>query len=120
MENDDSVEKNMVDFSDAVENFRQNGMAVLPIKVDPSFVKKSKDICFSSWQDASKTPKLVHGHQLNRDTKKGFRGIVSRTPGRYDMRCVVNSEIHYLDEKSVLDKFMPFVYNILGKNLFNI
>ena len=50
-----------VDFSQAIADFQKNGMALLPIKIDPSFLNQSKELCFSAWQDALNRAKILKG-----------------------------------------------------------
>ena len=40
------------DFSRAVDEFRQNGVTILPLKVDQQFVRDSKQLCLGAWEDA--------------------------------------------------------------------
>ena len=112
---DNSVGNENVDFSSAIEDFRKNGMAVLPLKIEPAFVKKSKEICFSAYEDALKRAEIIRGHEMKVGMEYGFQEFVARAPGRYDMHWMVNGEKHFLDEENVLSKFMPFVHGILGK-----
>ena len=112
---DNSVGNERVDFSSAIKDFKRNGMAVLPLKIGPMFVKKSKEICFSAWEDSLKRAEIIRGHEMKVGMEYGFQEIVARAPGRYDMHWMVNGEEHFLDEENVLSKFMPFVHSILGK-----
>ena len=118
-----------VDFTAAINDFKRNGMALLPLKIDPDFVEKSKEICFDAWKDALKRAKIIRGHDMKVGMEFGFQEFVARAQGRYDMHWMVNGEEHFLDQENVLSKFMPFVHAILGKvhkcflinldNLFN-
>ena len=113
--NESSVGKDVIDFSKAIEDFKRNGMAILPVKIDPSFVQKSQEMCFSAWKDALNRAKIIRGHELKVGQEYGFKEIVARAEGRYDLHWKVNGEKHFLDEENVLSKFLPFVENILGK-----
>ena len=104
-----------VDFTAAINDFKRNGMALLPLKIDPDFVEKSKDICFDAWKDALKRAKIIRGHDMKVGMEFGFQEFVARAQGRYDMHWMVNGEKHFLDQENVLSKFMPFVHAILGK-----
>ena len=104
-----------VDFTAAINDFKRNGMAVLPLKIDSDFVEKSKEICFDAWKDALKRAKIIRGHEMKVGMEFGFQEFVARAQGRYDMHWRVNGEKHFLDEENVLNKFMPFVHEILGK-----
>ena len=108
--------KDGIDFSKSIADFKRNGMAILPVQIDPSFVQKSKEMCFSAWEDALNRAKLIRGHELKVGQAYGFKEIVARADGRYDLHWKVNGEKHFLDEENVLSKFMPFVENILGKH----
>ena len=112
---DNSSGNEKVDFSSAIQDFKKNGMAVLPLKIDPEFVEKSKEICFSAWKDALERAKIIRGHEMKVGMEYGFQELVARAPGRYDMHWMVNGEKHFLDDENVLSKFMPFVHNILGE-----
>ena len=103
-----------VDFTSAIKDFKRNGMAILPLKIGPSFVESSKELCFSAWKDALRRAEIVRGHEMKVGMEFGFQELVARAPGRYDMHWKVNGEKHFLDEENVLSKFMPFVHNILG------
>ena len=51
-----------IDFSQAIADFQKNGMAILPIKIDPSFLNESKELCFSAWKDALNRAKIIKGN----------------------------------------------------------
>ena len=51
-----------IDFSRAIADFQKNGMAILPIKIDPSFLNESKELCFSAWKDALNRAKIIKGN----------------------------------------------------------
>ena len=110
-----AIGNDSVDFTSAIEDFKRNGMAILPLKIGSSFVESSKELCFSAWKDALKRAEIVRGHEMKVGMEFGFQELVARAPGRYDMHWKVNGEKHFLDEENVLSKFMPFVHNILGK-----
>ena len=40
------------DFTQAVDEFRRNGVTILPLKVDTQFVRESKQLCLGAWEDA--------------------------------------------------------------------
>jgi len=103
-----------IDFSKSVEDFKRNGIAILPVKVNDDFVLKSKKLCMSAWVDALARGKIIKGHELKLGQENGFKEIVLRAPGRYDMQWKVDGEDHFLDEENVLSKFMPFVHEVLG------
>ena len=105
----------MEDFGRSIAEFKRNGMAILPVKVDPLFVQKSKDLCLSAYQDALNRVKLVLGHELKVGQEHGFQEIIARAQGRYELFWKIQGEKHFVDEENVLTKFMPFVENILGK-----
>ena len=111
-----SVANDTVDFSAAIEDFKRNGMAILPLKIDPNFVEISKEKCFAAYRDALNRAKVVRGHEMKVGMEYGFQEFVARAEGRYDMHWMVNKEKHFLDEENVLSKFMPFFHNILGEN----
>ena len=108
-------EKSMVDFSKALQDFKRNGMAILPVKIDAEFIKKSNDMCFSAWTDALKRAKIIRGHDMKAGKDYGFKEIVMRAEGRYDILWKINGENHFLHKENVMEKFLPFVHNILGK-----
>ena len=110
-----AIGNNDVDFTSAIADFKRNGMAILPLKIESSFVESSKGLCFSAWKDALKRAEIVRGHEMKVGMEFGFQELVARAPGRYDMHWKVNGEKHFLDEENVLSKFMPFVHSILGK-----
>ena len=115
-----STQSTQVDFTKSVNDFKRNGMALLPLKIDPDFVEKSKEICFGAWRDALKRAKIIRGHEMKVGMEFGFQEFVARAQGRYDMHWMVNGEKHFLDEENVLSKFMPFVHEILGNNFILI
>lgn len=51
-----------IDFSQAIADFQKNGMAILPIKIDPSFLNESKELCLSAWKDALNRAKIIKGN----------------------------------------------------------
>ena len=112
----DGSRKDVADFGKAVEDFKRNGMAILPLKIDPSYVTKSKDMVMSAWSDAMHRAKIIRGHELQVGKDHGFVELVQRAKGRYDMHWKVNGEKHFLDQENVLAKFMPFVEAILGNS----
>ena len=44
----------------------------------------------------------------------GFEEVVLRAEGRYDLQWKINGEKHFLDKENVMNKFLPFVHDILG------
>ena len=112
----DGSRKDVIDFGKAVEDFKRNGMAILPLKIDLSYVSRSKDMVLSAWSDAMHRAKIIRGHELKVGKDYGFKEIVQRAKGRYDMHWKVNGEEHFLDKENILAKFMPFVEAILGKS----
>ena len=44
----------------------------------------------------------------------GFKEIVLRAPGRYDMQWKIDGNPHFLHDDKVLSTFMPFVREIDG------
>ena len=58
--------------------------------------------------------KIVKGHDMKVGQKHGFKEIVLRAPGRYDMQWRIDGNPHFLDQEKILSKFMPFVHEILG------
>eukprot|EP00090_Calanus_glacialis_P030868 TRINITY_DN5023_c0_g1_i1.p1 TRINITY_DN5023_c0_g1~~TRINITY_DN5023_c0_g1_i1.p1 ORF type:complete len:763 (+),score=154.94 TRINITY_DN5023_c0_g1_i1:281-2569(+) len=103
-----------IDFSKSIEDFKKNGIAILPVKIDDEFVWKSRKLCMSAWVDALARGKIVKGHEVKLGQEHGFKEIVLRAPGRYDMQWKIDGEKHFLDEEKVLSKFMPFVHEVLG------
>ena len=51
-----------IDFSQAIADFQKNGMAILPIKIDPSFLNESKELCLSAWKDALHRARIIKGN----------------------------------------------------------
>ena len=102
------------EFSKAVEEFRKNGVAILPLKIDEDFVKTSRKKCLSAWEDALSRGKIVKGHDIKVGQRHGFKEIVLRAPGRYDMQWKIDREKHFLNEERVMSKFLPFVHHVLG------
>ena len=102
------------DFTKSVEEFRRNGVTILPLKVETGFVEKSKDICLNAWKDALARGKIIKGHDIMVGREHGFKEIVLRAPGRYDMQWKIDGNPHFLDKESILDTFLPFVHAVLG------
>ena len=102
------------DFSKTVEEFRENGVAILPLKIDDEFVKTSKKKCLYAWEDALNRGKTIKGYDIKVGQEHGFKEIVHRATGRYDMQWKIDGEKHFLDEERVMNKFLPFVYQVLG------
>ena len=102
------------DFSKAVEEFKKNGVAILPLKIDHDFVKTSRNKCLHAWEDALARGKAIKGHEIKVGQEHGFKEIVHRATGRYDMQWKIDGEKHFLDEERVMSKFLPFVHQVLG------
>jgi len=103
-----------IDFSKSIEDFKKTGIAILPVKIEDEFVVKSRKLCMSAWVDALARGKIVKGHEVKLGQEHGFKEIVLRAPGRYDMQWKIDGHKHFLDEEKVLSKFMPFVHEVLG------
>ena len=56
---------NKIDFSKSVEEFKRDGIAILPLKIDTDFVNKSKKLCMAAWEDALLRGRLVKGELAN-------------------------------------------------------
>ena len=56
---------NKIDFSKSVEEFKRDGIAILPLKIDMDFVNKSKKLCMAAWEDALLRGRLVKGELTN-------------------------------------------------------
>ena len=109
-----SLVKSRLDFSQSVEEFRRSGVAILPLRLQPDFVSESKAVCISAWEDALERGKAIKGHDMKVGQEHGFKEIVLRAPGRYDMQWKIDGNPHFLDNDKVLSTFMPFVREILG------
>ena len=102
------------DFSKSVEEFRRNGVTILPLKVDADFVKESKKLCLGAWEDALDRGKIIKGHDIKVGQEHGFKEIVHRASGRYDMQWKIDGNPHFLNRDKIMSKFMPFVHEVLG------
>ena len=102
------------DFAKSVEEFKRNGVTILPLKVDHDFVQKSKKLCLDAWEDALARGKIIKGHDIKVGQAHGFKEIVHRATGRYDMQWKIDGHPHFLDQENILSKFMPFVHQVLG------
>ena len=109
-----SSQDTAVDFSRAVEDFRTNGVAILPLRMEESFIRKSRELSLAAWQEALLRARLLRGRELEVGMQHGFQELVLRAEGRYDMHWGVNGVAHFLDQENILDKFLPFVHEILG------
>ena len=89
-------------------------MAILPLRLQPDFVSESKALCISAWEDALARGKAIKGHEMKVGQQHGFKEIVLRATGRYDMQWKIDGNPHFLDDSKVLSTFMPFVREILG------
>jgi len=103
-----------IDFSKSIEDFKKNGIAILPVRIQDDFVQESRKLCMSAWVDALARGKIIKGHEVKLGMEHGFKEIVLRAPGRYDMQWKIDGEKHFLDEEMILSKFMPFVHEVLG------
>jgi len=106
--------KSDVDFSQAIEDFKTNGIAILPLQIDEKFVNKSKELVVSAWQDALLRARIIKGHEMKVGNKFGFKEMVLRAPGRFDMQWRIDGEEHFMDPQNVLSKFLPFVHEVFG------
>jgi len=104
----------LTDFSQAVKDFKTNGVAILPLRMDESFVAKSREMCMKAWQDALYRARTIRGVELGLGMEHGFQECVLRAPGRYDLHWGVNGVPHFLDQQQVLDMFLPFVHEVFG------
>jgi len=102
------------DLSKSVADFRENGVAILPVRINPEFIQESKDIVMKSWQDALNRAKNIRGHDMKVGMEFGFEEFVQRAPGRYDLHWGVNGDSHFLDHENVLSQILPFVHEVLG------
>ena len=102
------------DFTKSVEEFKRNGVTILPLKVETDFVEKSKKLCFNAWEDAMERGKIIKGHEIKVGKDQGFKEIVMRAPGRYDMQWKIDGDPHFLNQENILSKFLPFVHEVLG------
>jgi len=100
--------------SDCVREFKRDGVTILPMKINPDFVEKSKQLATEAWKDGLRRAKLIKGHEMKVGLEHGFQEMVQRAVGRYDMQWKVDGEKHFLDEENVLSIIQPFVYEILG------
>ena len=89
-------------------------MAILPLRLEPDFVSESRGLCLSAWEDALARGKAIKGHDMKVGQEHGFKEIVLRAPGRYDMQWKIDGNPHFLHDEKVLSTFMPFVREILG------
>merc|ERR1711962_1938918 len=104
----------LTDFSQAVKDFKTNGVAILPLRMDESFVAKSREMCMKAWQDALYRARTIRGVELGLGMEHGFQECVLRAPGRYDLHWGVNGVQHFLDQQQVLDMFLRFVHEVFG------
>ena len=103
-----------VDFSKAVQDFRTNGVAILPLRMEEGLVARSREMCMAAWEEAQARARLLRGGELQVGMEHGFVEFVQRAQGRYDMHWGVNGQPHFLDQQNILDKFMPFVHEVFG------
>ena len=89
---------NETDFSKSVEEFKRNGVTILPLKVDADFVKESKKLCLGAWEDALDRGKIIKGHDIKVGQEHGFKEIVHRASGRYDMQWKIDGNPHFLNK----------------------
>ena len=109
-----SVAHSKIDFAKSVDEFRRHGVAILPLRLDENFVSDSKRLCIDAWEDALARGKVIKGHDIKVGQEHGFKEIVLRAQGRYDMQWKIDGNEHFLDKNEVLSKFLPFVHEILG------
>lgn len=50
--------------STCVEEFKRDGVTILPFKIDRDFVDKSKELATEAWQDGLRRAKLIKGHDM--------------------------------------------------------
>ena len=109
-----SVLHSQIDFKTSIDEFKRLGVAILPLRLDQTFVSESKSLCIDAWEDALARGKVIKGHDIKVGQENGFKEIVLRAPGRYDMQWKIDGNQHFLDKERVLSYFMPFVNEILG------
>ena len=50
--------------SDCVLEFKRDGVTILPMKINPDFVEKSKQLATKAWKDGLRRAKLIKGHEM--------------------------------------------------------
>jgi len=109
-----AVKAQAIDFSKAVEDFKTNGVAILPLKMEEEYIGKSRDLCMAAWKEALERAHLLRGGDLQVGMEHGFKEVVQRAQGRYDLHWGVNGVGHFLDAENILNKFLPFVHEVFG------